>query len=82
MTVYNEHVWPGLPEPLDNNPRCKVCGHKATPHHHFANPPICLLCPQGICQDGPAGVAYRESLTASSLGPVGRTHEDPKAPSE
>jgi hypothetical protein len=80
MTVFSEHVWPDLPHGMDGI-RCKVCGHRAG-KHHFARPIICILCPGGHCQDGPVGEAYRESLSASARGPVGRTARDPKAPSE
>lgn len=68
MTVFNDWVFPedraSMPDPSDSNPVCKLCGHKATPHHHFAEPIICLLCPNGLCQDGLAGEAYRSLLTA------------------
>jgi len=37
---------------------CKVCGHHGD-GHWFADPIVCVKCPDRVCQDGPDGQSYR-----------------------
>lgn len=40
---------------------CKVCGHTNS-QHNYGPPIFCALCPDSVCQNGPAGKAYRALL--------------------